>query len=132
MNEMKKILSLVFSLTFLPVSSSQAEALEREYLFDCAHTRAHSPLERLNVYEIRKGRKLYYEVDMVSYENGIEKVNTKKVFLLSRYEGKILEFNAGDFRMKIDRVRPNEGYLWAFARVPEYDVHSFDWKCKEQ
>lgn len=117
------------SLILLPVLCAQGAS--REYLFDCAHTDVNSAVERLNIYETTKGVNVYHEVDVVAFENGVEKIDTKKVFLKSKYKGAILEFNGGNFRVKIDRVRANNGYLWAFARVPDYDIHSFDWKCKE-
>lgn len=120
---------LLITLLALPVIQSQAAS--RVQLFDCAHTNTSSALERLNIYETTKGRNTYHEIDIVAYESGVERINTRKVYLQSRYDDKVLEFSTGSFRIRIDRVRPNGGYLWAFARVPDYGVHSFDWKCKE-
>lgn len=120
-----------FNILILALPVLTAQGGSREFLFDCAHTNNSSPLERLQIFERTKGSNKFFEVDSVAYIGGIEKVSTKKVNLISKYDGKILEFTTGNFRVKIDYVRDNGGYLWAFARVPDYDVHSFDWRCKE-
>lgn len=106
---------------------------KRNFLFECAHYKTSSPVDYTRIYEVTKGAKTTYEVDVHAFDHHGESSFTKRVNLLTKYDGKILEFTTGNFRIKIDYVRTpiSPGTLWAFGRIPEYDIHSFDWTCKQ-
>ncbi len=126
-------LSLLY-ISILLISSNSQGALQakKELLFECPHKKANSPVDRLFIYKTTLGSRVSYEVEVQAYINGHDKSFKKKVNLVSKYDGKIIEFTTGNFRVKIDKVRETEGKYWAFARVPQYDIHSFDWSCKPQ
>ncbi|EQC43792.1 hypothetical protein [Bacteriovorax sp. Seq25_V] len=125
-------LSLLLLSTISTLNTYAAPLAKKELLFECPHKKTSSPVDRLFIYKKTLGSKETYEVEVQAYQNGIDKTYSKKVNLISKYDGRILEFTTGNFRVKIDKVRENEDKFWAFARIPEYDIHSFDWSCKEQ
>ena len=106
-------------------------AVREEKLFDCAHLDETSIVDRIVISTFTLGRNHYYELEVKLMIQGMEKSYSKKVNLISKYDGRVLHFTNGNHRLKIDRTFPHEGKYPAFGRVPEYDIHSFNWVCKD-
>lgn len=102
-----------------------------EKLFDCAHLEETSIVDRIVISKFTLGRNQYYELEVKLMIQGMEESYSKRVNLISKYNGRVLHFTNGNHRLKIDRTFPREGKYPAFGRVPEYDIHSFDWICKD-
>ncbi len=117
---------------FLLINSMLSfSAVREEKLFDCAHLDETSVVDRLVVSKFALGRNHYYELEIKLMIQGIEKRYSKRVNLITKYDERVLHFTNGNHRLKIDRTFPREGKYSAFGRVPEYDIHSFNWVCKD-
>ncbi len=89
-------------------------------------------VEELFIVKSKLGRNQYYEVE-VPYKNFDDEKKTywKKLNLIETYEGRVLTFTTGNVRVKINRVFPEEKKYRSFVRLPNFDIHSQDWKCKD-
>lgn len=118
-----KILILTFVLFI--TSFNVFAAGKRVDLFDCAYM-AESPLERVIISQVTLGRKTHHQFEIHSIISGFEKVKIVKVNLLKLHNDNIFHFTNGNSRIKIDFVQN-----LSFGRIPDFDVHSHDWHCKE-
>ncbi|MFA5583671.1 MAG: hypothetical protein WDA09_05605 [Bacteriovoracaceae bacterium] len=116
-----KILILLLSLTSLHSFASS----KRTDLFDCAYL-GDSPLERVIISEMILGKRTYHQLEMISIIDGYEETKSRKVNFKSRHNDKILEFTTGSLRIKIDLFQNI-----SFGRIPDFNIHSYDWHCKE-
>jgi len=128
---MKK--NILFALSALFISSSFAGLTpKREALYNCVNYDESSEVYGLTVYEsyFRRG-KVFHEVEVI-VDSAETKNSFKKVNLINIYEGRIQHFTTGNFRVKIDRVQKNEdGHMKTFARIPQFEIHSKNWSCKD-
>lgn len=106
-------------------------APKQERLFDCAHLDETSIVDRVVISKFTLGWNFYYELEVRLQIQGPEQSYSKRVNLISKYDGRVLHFTNGNHRLKLDRTFPQEGKYPAFGRIPEYDIHSFDWVCKD-
>lgn len=122
----------IFLLTFMIVPSlSSALAPSRTALYDCAYMKDDSFVEGLTVYQSKLGSREFYEVEVRANVEGEYRETFKTVNLVSTYGGRVQTYGTGNFRVKIDRVFPTDGKFKAFARIPQYNMHSLDWTCKD-
>lgn len=117
-----KILTLTFILFMISFKTLASE--KRVELFDCAYL-ANSPLERVIISEVTLGRKTHHQFELHSIVAGFERVKTIKVNLLRLHNDNIFHFTNGNTRIKIDFVQKK-----SFGRIPDFDIHSYDWYCK--
>lgn len=122
--------SALLGLFFIS-SSLFALGPDREALYDCAYMKTDSFVESLTVYHSTLGRREFYEVLVRARVGRDYREKFKSVHLVSTYDGRIQTFGTGNFRVKINRVFPEEGKYRTFVRIPEYDMHSSDWTCKD-
>lgn len=124
-----------YIITLILIWSSSAVAgltPKREKLFDCAHLKDNSPVERVYIHKSHFGNNdPFYELEIVVHQEGLTSSYFEKVNLIKIYDGKILHFTKGNTRIKIDLVRKKEEKYFTFARIPKYNIHSFDWVCKK-
>lgn len=125
----KRISFLAFLLLSLNTHSQLTP--ERTQLYHCAPKTPHPFVEGTRVYESSFGSRSFYEIEVLVLDRGVRSSYFKKVHLNSTYEGRILTFGTGNFRVKIDHVFPTRGKFKAFARIPRYNIHSQDWSCKK-
>lgn len=118
-------------LGMLIPSALFAGSISREALYDCAYMKDDSFVETLTVYHSTQGRREFHEVLVRANVAGEYRESFKRVNLVSTYEGRIQTFGTGNFRVKINRVFPQEGKYRTFVRIPQYDMHSSDWTCKD-
>lgn len=123
--------ALVLALSIVSLTSFAKITPKRVALFECAHLKEGTPVDRLFIYESTLGRRTFYEAEVKLLQMGIESSYFTTLNLVSKYNGKILHYTNGNFRVKIDKVQVNEQKYSAFARIPEYEIHSFDWTCKD-
>ena len=125
---MKKLIIALLSL-----SAFAGITPKRKPIYTCVNYDDSKHVEGVTIYQSQHGRgKIFFEVKVDVLRYGVESHFIKKVNLISKYGGKIQEFTTGNFRVKIDRVRRDQDNHFAtFARIPEYDVHSRDWSCKD-
>lgn len=127
---MTKILSILFLL--FSVTSFAGLTPKREALYKCVNFDEQSAVDGAFIYSSRFGRNKFYEIEVHYTEDFKEKTIFKKVNLVSKYEGRIQEYTTGNFRIKIDRVnRDVDNHFKAFARIPDFKVHSKMWSCKD-
>ncbi len=128
---MKK--SMVMTLILLLSTTSFAGLNpKRERLFHCKNFARVIKIEELFIVESRLGSNTFYEVE-VPY-NDIDGKNLtffRKLNLIKKYEGRILTFTTGNYRVKIDRAFPIEKKYKSFVRLPKFDIHSTEWFCKD-
>ena len=122
-------LVLVFCLTLL--SSSVFASVQRTPLYDCAFMGDGSFVEGLTIYQSQQGRRYFYEVEVRASVDGEYRETSREVNLVSTYNGRVQTYGTGNFRVKVNRVYATDGKFRAFARLPEYDMHSQDWTCKD-
>jgi hypothetical protein len=122
-----------FTITILLLINSMLSfsAAYEEKLFDCAHLNETSIVDRIVISKFILGKNHYYELEVKLMIQGMERSYSKRVNLISKYDGRVLHFTNGNHRLKIDRTFPREGKYPAFGRVPEYNIHSFNWVCKD-
>jgi hypothetical protein len=124
-------LRILFMSLLISSNTWALTAPQQEKLYECAHLDERSVVERIFISKISLGRNIYYETEVKISIRGIESSYFTRVNMLSSYGGRVLHFTNGNHRIKIDKVRVKEGKYWAFARIPKYDIHSFDWNCKD-
>lgn len=106
---------------------------DREALYSCVNYNDSEVVEGAVIYRSQFGKaKAFYEIQLNIFIDGLESTYIKKVNLVSKYEGRVQVYTTGGFRIKVDRVRRDaNNHFAAFARFPDYDVHSSDWSCKD-
>lgn len=135
-NEGDSMKYFMISLLVLMATSSHAKLKpKRTQLYHCVNYDTNSHVTDAIIYESKFGNNHpFYEIEVFvdNLNQDKEFSYIKKVNYLSKYNQKIETFTTGNFRIKLDHVRPGiDGQIWAFARIPEYQVHSFDWSCKD-
>lgn len=129
-----KSLFLAFITLLCPLSfATSTEGLnpQRERLFHCVNFGEPELAEELFIVESRLGRTTFFEVEVPYLDGNEEKTFFRKLNLISKYDGRVLLYTTGNYRVKIDRVFPIEKKYKAFVRLPYFDVHSLDWFCKD-
>ena len=121
----------LLTLISLYLSSAHALAPERLARYDCAYMGDDSVVSGLTIYESQLGRRNFFEVGVHATLDGQEIERFRTVNLVSEYEGRVQTYGTGNFRVKVNRVYPVEGKFRAFARLPEFGMHSSDWTCKD-
>lgn len=118
-------------LSILPINAGLTP--KRKALFRCVSLNDNSPIDDAFIYQSSFGqRSVFYEIQVNSLEDGRVINYYKKVNFISKYNGKVQEFTTGNFRIRVDKVRPSkDGNYWAFARIPSHEVHSTNWSCKD-
>ncbi|MCR9203743.1 MAG: hypothetical protein NXH75_04135 [Halobacteriovoraceae bacterium] len=126
-----KLFTLFLTTLFLFPSSAGLNA-KRERIFHCMDFGRVIHVKELFIVESKKGSRTYYEVE-VPYKtlDGEKKTFFRKLNFISKYEGRVLEFTTGNYRVKIDRAMPVEKKYKAFVRLPRFDIHSTHWFCKD-
>ncbi|EQC49024.1 hypothetical protein M899_0649 [Bacteriovorax sp. BSW11_IV] len=104
---------------------------KRVALFDCAHMKDGTNVERIIVHQSKLGKREFYEAETVLLEYGHYRNEFKKVNKVSKFDERVLEFSNSSLLLKINKVREKEGKYWAAARLSNYDIHSVDWTCKD-
>ncbi len=127
---MLRVILMTFATLGL-TASANALAPQRTALYDCAYMNDDSFVEGLTIYHSVLGRREFYEVMVRASVDGDYRETFKTVNLVSTYEGRVQTYGTGNFRVKVNRVFPTEGKYKAFARIPQYDMHSQDWTCKD-
>ncbi len=127
---MKKI-SVSFCILVALISISSAQNLKRERIFHCLNFGEIELAEELFITETTRGSRTTFEVEVPYREAGLDKTFFRRLNLISKYDGRVLLFTTGNYRVKIDRVFPEEEKYKAFVRLPRFDVHSKDWFCKD-
>ena len=125
---MKKTIFILFCLFSLTISAGLTP--KRKRLFHCKNFDQIDMVEELFVLESRYGNNKFYEVE-VPYNDGKEKTFYRKLNLITKYEGRILTFTTGNYRVKIDRAIPVEKKYKSFVRLPNFGIHSKKWFCKD-
>lgn len=122
---------LAITLALLSLETQAFATPQRQRLYDCAYMADDSVVESLSVYDSQLGNRKFYEVGVriVKATEAYEVFRT--VNLVNQYGGRVQTFGTGNFRVKINRVNPVEGKFRAFARLPDYDMHSEEWTCKD-
>lgn len=128
---MKKYTLLL--LIFFVFSNFAQEGLnpKRKRLFHCRNFGNPEEVEELFIVESTLGRNQYYEVEVPYRILNQEKTFFRKLNFISKYEGRVLLYTTGNYRVKIDRAIPVEKKYKSFVRLPKFDVHSTDWFCKD-
>ncbi len=127
-----KIITLLVLATLSFSSFAQLElGGAREYLFECRNFGPREEVNELFIVESTLGRRTYYEVEVPYISNGEEKVFSRKLNLISKYDGKVLLFTTGNYRVKVDRAMPDHMRYKTFVRLPNFDIHSTHWFCKD-
>lgn len=124
-------MKILLTTILISLNSFVWAAPKQKRLFDCAHLDETSIVDRIVISKFTLGRNFYYELEVKLLIQGHEQSYSKRVNLISKYDGRVLHFTNGNHRLKLDRTFPREGKYPAFGRVPEYDIHSFDWLCKD-
>jgi succinate dehydrogenase flavin-adding protein (antitoxin of CptAB toxin-antitoxin module) len=126
---MRKII-LLLVLVFAAESFAQLSP-KREPIFHCMYEFEDTDIESIFVVKSKLGSNSFYEVQVNASINGERKTTYRKVNLVETYEGRVLTYGTGNFRVKINKVFPVEGKYRSFARIPEYGMHSEAWFCKD-
>lgn len=87
-------------------------------------------MEELFIVESQLGSNTFYEVE-VPYNDGEVKTFFRKLNLIRSHRAKVLTFTTGNYRVKIDRALPFEKKFKSFVRLPNFDIHSSEWFCKD-
>lgn len=103
---------------------------KRTRLFHCRNFGAPELVEELYIVESVLGRNTFYEVE-VPYFQDEERVFYRSLNLISKYDGRVLLFTTGNYRVRIDRAIPVELKYKTFVRLPNFDIHSTEWFCKD-
>ena len=107
-------------------------AAKRQRLFECRNFGSRSTVNELYIVEATLGKKTTYEVEVPYYSQlGEQETYTRKLNLIEKYNGKVLLFTTGNYRVKIDRAIPVEMKYKTFVRLPYFDIHSTQWFCKD-
>lgn len=130
---MKKLLLSVMVLTSLNTMAGLKP--KRTQLYHCVNYDESSKVIDAIIYESRHGKnRPFYEVE-VFVEDAFRNTEFsffKKVNYRPKYDAKVEAFTTGGFRFRLDHVSKGiDGNIWTFARIPDYDVHSFEWSCKD-
>ena len=105
---------------------------KREALYSCVNYDTSSEVYGAKIYASSFGQRKFYEIEVLYLDDYKEASLFKKVNLISKYGNRVQSYTTGNYRIKIDRVRADEdGHFWTFARIPDFDVHSQDWSCKD-
>lgn len=130
---MRLLLLLSFGLLFVSSSAFAGLTPDRETMYSCKYLDDKSQVEGAMIYKSRFGRgEVFYEIEVLTELDGRESSFFKRVNLVSIYDGAIEHFTTGNFRIKIDRVSADEnGHMRAFGRIPQYQIHSKNWVCKD-
>lgn len=121
-----------FTLIFFLSTQAYAELTpKREAIYHCMYDLNDSDIESLFVMKSKLGTNSFYEVQVNAFVDGSRKTTYRKVNLVETYGGRVLTFGTGNFRVKINKVYPVDGHYRSFARIPEYDMHSEAWFCKD-
>lgn len=126
--------SILFTLTLLMLSSTYADkglSPKRTRIFHCRNFGQINEVEQLYIVEAKKGSNTFYEVEVPYKQLDEKKVFFRKLNLISTYEGRVLTFTTGNYRVKIDRALPVEKKYKSFVRLPKFDIHSTEWFCKD-
>lgn len=136
-NQLPTIAAILFALTLtysplLMANSNEGLNPKRERLFHCMNFGKIKNVEELYVVKSRLGSNIFYEVEVPykTFENQA-KTYFKKLILTEKYGGRILTYSTGNTRVKIDRAIPVEKKYKSFVRLPKFDIHSKEWKCKD-
>lgn len=134
-NQLPTLLTLFLFLLFsTPLHAKDDEGLnpKRQRLFHCMNFGKVKNVEELYVVRSQLGSNVFYEVE-VPYKTLENKSKTyfKKLILTEKYGGRILTYSTGNTRVKIDRAIPVEKKYKSFVRLPKFDIHSLEWKCKD-
>jgi len=122
-------MKLIILLNLLIASAYAAP--NREMLFECLNYDETSPVVGAFIYQKMLGPNKLYEIEVDMSEDSRQRNFFRRVNLIEIYGGRILHFTTGNFRIKFDRVQvDNQGLFPAFARIPQYGIHSKNWKCK--
>lgn len=114
-----------YSLAANEISSS------RKRLFHCRNFGPELEVEELFISEVTKGSRTHYEVEVPYNIQQKQKIFTRRLNLISKYDGRVLLFTTGNYRVKVDRALPVEKKYKSFVRLPRFDVHSTEWFCKD-
>lgn len=125
---MKKLIHFSFSLSLITWSTF---ANYSERIFHCHNFGTNESVDELYIVESKKGRVISYEVEVPYQLSGESLKFTKKLNFIPKYEGRVLQFTTGNYRVIIDTVFPVEKKYKTFVRLPFFDVHSTDWFCKD-
>jgi len=126
---MKK-LSLLILFFFIHSIAHAGLNPKRTRLFHCRNFGPAELVEELYIVESVLGRNTFYEVEVPYYQDG-ERVFYRKLNLIEKYNGRVLLFTTGNYRVKIDRVFPVDMKYKTFVRLPNFDIHSTNWFCKD-
>lgn len=120
-----------FLLFVTSAFASQENNLSRKRLFHCRNFGEKEEVEELFIAQITKGTRTYYEVEVPYRQSNEIKTFTRKLNLIPKYEGRVLLYTTGNYRVKVDKVFPVEKKYKAFVRLPRFNVHSTEWRCKD-
>ena len=124
---------LIFLMLISTISLAKFGA-KSQPLYHCVNYDESSVVTDAIIHQSQFGRgPLFHEIEVF-----VEDVNQnrefsyrKKVNYIPKYDAKVESFTTGSFRIRLDHVVGGiDGNIWAFVRIPDYGVHSFDWSCK--
>ena len=81
-----------------------------------------------NIYFARLSEQGERYEDMINY---MKKVAEVSINLIKTHGARVLTFTTGNYRVKIDRAMPTEKKYKSFVRLPNFDIHSTRWFCKD-
>jgi hypothetical protein len=123
---------LLFLLSYCPLAmASEQDSFARKRLFHCRNFGPNEEVEELFIVRVQKGSRTTYEVEVPYGPLNEKKIFTRSLNLISKYDGRVLLYTTGNYRVKIDRVFPVEKKYKTFVRLPKFDVHSTQWFCKD-
>ncbi|MFG1501345.1 hypothetical protein ABMA70_14145 [Halobacteriovorax sp. XZX-3] len=129
MNSLKLIFLILISSVTLAKFGSKSQPL-----YHCVNYDGQSKVTDAMIYESQYGRgPIFHEIEVYVEDTNQNKEFSyrKKVNYIPKYDAKVESFTTGSFRIRLDHVVGGiDGNIWAFVRIPEYDIHSFDWSCK--
>lgn len=126
-----KVNFALFLILVSPFIEGKGLNIDRERIFHCMNFGNYERVEELFIVESKLGRNEFFEVEVPYIFNGEEETFYKKLNLIEKYQGRVLLFTTGNYRVKIDRVFPDNGKYKSFVRLPNFEVHSLDWYCKD-
>lgn len=127
---MKYLLPL---LLIISIPLSAALQPKRKAIYECVDMKDNSKVERVFIYESRLGATDFYEAQIIPEKIYYPDAKDRflKVNFTSKYRNNVQTYARGTFRIKVHRAIPTEKKFPSSAYIPEYNIQSSKWTCKD-
>ena len=106
---------------------------KRIKIYECVDQRDDTMVDRVFLYSSTLGQKHFYEAEVWPNKVLYPKLKSKwyRLNLSTMYNNHVLTFARGRFRIKIQKTLPVEHKYKASAYIPDFQIHTSKWYCKE-